>query len=146
MVFYSYYNSGDHSVHQIKLQGCIQKHLFRGYWYYGCLVFLCESEKEGTVYKARLHNPVQDIQKLAECVKGDRIRCKNGLIYCYGISSALVYPILKKYSPKFVIGSIQSKKTPTEKLKMVNLFVDGTVTSGKDSLLKYQKNIMKKYQ
>ena len=103
----------------------------------GWLVFLCESEKGGTVYKARLHNPVQDIQKLAECVKGDRIRCKNGLIYCYGISSVLVYPIEKKYSPKFVIGSIKSKKTLTEKLKMVNLSVDGTVASGKDRLLKY---------
>ena len=102
---------------------------------HGWLVFLCESEKGGTVYKARLHNPVQDIQKLAECVKGDRIRCKNGLIYCYGISSVLVYPIEKKYSPKFVIGSIKSKKTLTEKLKMVNLFINGT-----------QKNIMKKYQ
>ena len=54
---------------------------------HGWLVFLCESEKGETVYKARLHNPVEDIQKLAECVKGDRLRCKNGLIYCYGISS-----------------------------------------------------------
>ena len=35
----------------------------------GWLVFLCESEKGGTVYKARLHNPVQDIQKLAECIR-----------------------------------------------------------------------------
>ena len=77
----------------------------------GWLVFLCESEKGGTVYKARLHNPVQDMQKLAECVKEERIRCKNGLIYCYGISSVLVYPIEKKYSPKFIIRSIQSKKT-----------------------------------
>ena len=38
------------------------------------------------------------------------------------------------------------KKTLTEKVKMVTLSVDGTVTSGKDRLLKYQKNIMKKYQ
>ena len=60
---------------------------------HGCLVFLCENEKGGTVYKVRLHNPVQDIQKLAECVKGDRICCKNGFIYCYEISSVLVYPI-----------------------------------------------------
>ena len=29
---------------------------------------------------------------------------------------------------------------------MVNLSVDGTVASGKDRLLKYQKNLMKKYQ
>ena len=29
---------------------------------------------------------------------------------------------------------------------MVNLSVDGTVASGKDRLLKYQKNIMKNYQ
>ena len=29
---------------------------------------------------------------------------------------------------------------------MVNLFVDGTVASGKDHLLNYQKNVMKKYQ
>ena len=78
--------------------------------------------------------------------KGDRIRCKNGLIYCYGISLVLVYPIEKKYSPKFVIESIQSKKTLTEKLTMVNVFVDGTVAPGKDHFLKYQKNIMKKYQ
>ena len=55
-------------------------------------------------------------------------------------------PNLKEVQSKIVIGSIQSKKTPTEKLKMVNLFVDGTVTSEKNRLLKYQKNIMKKYQ
>ena len=78
--------------------------------------------------------------------KGDRIRCKNGLIYCYGISLVLVYPIEKKYSPKFVIESIQSKKTLTEKLTMVNVSVDGTVAPGKDHFLKYQENIMKKYQ
>ena len=30
---------------------------------HGWLVFLCESEKGVTVYKARLNNPVQDIQK-----------------------------------------------------------------------------------
>ena len=113
---------------------------------HGWLVFLCESEKGGTVYKARLNNPVQDIQKWAECVKGDRIRCKNGLICCYGISSVLVYPIEKKCSAKFVTGSIQPKKTLTETMKMVNLTVDGTVTSGKDCSLKYQENIMKKYQ
>ena len=115
---------------------------------HGWFVFLCESEKGGTIYKACLPNPVQNIQKLIECVNGDRIRCRNGLIYCmiYWISSVLVYPIEKKYSPKFVIGSIQSKKTLTEKLKMVNFSVDGTVASGKDCLLKYQKNIMKKYQ
>ena len=49
---------------------------------------------------------IQDIQKLLECVKGDQIRFKNGLIYCYGISSVLVYPFEKKYTSKFVIGSI----------------------------------------
>ena len=103
---------------------------------HGWLVFLCESAKGGPVYKARLHNLVQDIQKLAECVKGDRIPYKNGLIYCYEISSILVYPIEKKYSPKFVIGSIQSKKTLAEKLKMVNVSVDGTGASWKDHLLK----------
>ena len=103
---------------------------------HGWLIFLCESEKGGTVYKARLHNLVQDIQKLAECVKGDRIPYKNGLIYCYEISSILVYPIEKKYSPKFVIGSIQSKRTLAEKLKMVNVSVDGTGASWKDHLLK----------
>ena len=42
------------------------------------LVFLCEREKGGTAYKACLHNPVQDIRKLAECVKGDQIRWTNG--------------------------------------------------------------------
>ena len=110
---------------------------------HGWLIFSCESEKGGIVYKAGLHNLVQDIQKLAGCIKGNRIRYKNGLIYCYGISLILVYPIEKKYSPKFVIGSIQSKKTLTEKLKMVNLSVDGTVGSGKYHLLKYQKNIIK---
>ena len=41
---------------------------------HGRLVFLSESENGEIVYKARLCNPVQDIQKLAECVKGDRIR------------------------------------------------------------------------
>ena len=30
------------------------------------LIFLCESEKGGTAYKAYLHNPVHDIQKLAD--------------------------------------------------------------------------------
>ena len=113
---------------------------------HGWLVLLCESEKGRTVYKAHLHSPVQDIQKLAECVNGDQIQCKNGLIYCYGISSVLIYPIEKKCSLKFVIGSIQSRKTLTEKLKMANLSVGCTVASAKDRLLNYQKNIMKKYR
>ena len=73
---------------------------------HGWLVFLCESAQGGPIYKARLHNLVQDIQKLAECVKGDQICCENGLIYCNGISLVLVYPIKKWYSSKVVIGSI----------------------------------------
>ena len=58
----------------------------------------------------------------------------------------MVYPIEKKYGPKFVIGSIQSENALYERLKIVNLPVDGTVASRKDRLLKYKKNIMKKYQ
>ena len=105
--------------------------------------YFYESEKGGTVYKARLHNTVQDIQKLAQCIRVDQICCKNGLSYCDGIPSVLVYPIQKKYSPKFVIGSIKSKKTLTEKSKMVNLSIDGTVASGKDCLLSNRRTSCK---
>ena len=69
--------------------------------------YFYESEKGGAVYKARLHNTVQDTQKLAECVRGDWICSKNELTYCYGISLVLVSLIQKKYSPKFVIGNIK---------------------------------------
>ena len=83
-------------------------------------------------------------KKLAKYVKGDRIRCNWYTVNW--ISSVLVYPLEKKYIPEFVIESIQSKKTLTGKLKMVNVSFYVTVASRKYRLLKYQKSIMKNFQ
>ena len=41
--------------------------------FHGSLLFLGENEKGSSIYKASLHNPVQDIQKVTEGVQGTRI-------------------------------------------------------------------------
>ena len=113
---------------------------------HGSLLFLCENEVGSTIYKARLHNPVQDIQKISEGCKGDRILYQNGLVYCYGSSSVYVYPVDKKFNPNFTVNAIKTKKDAVEKLTLVNLSHEGTLVNCKERLKKHQKIVAKKYK
>ena len=49
---------GDHLIHQIKPQRCIQNISSVAVGTHGSLVFLCGSKTRETVYKALFHNPV----------------------------------------------------------------------------------------
>ena len=91
----------------------------------------CMKTGKGQPFKAPLQNPVQDIKKVAEGVQGTQV--------CHATSSIL-------YSPKLTVRIIKSKKVFCEKLKLLNLSVEGTLVSCKERLLKYEKNLIKKYQ
>ena len=110
------------------------------------LICLCESEKRGTVYKARLNNPVQDIQKISWMCQGRPNLLQKWLDILLWNSFGFDLPNRKEVQSKICYWKDSIKKDTYWKIEMVNLSVDGTVASGKDRLLKYQKNIMKNYQ
>ncbi|XP_066920118.1 uncharacterized protein [Clytia hemisphaerica] len=113
---------------------------------HGYLLFLCSESSSSTIYKAKLHNPIQDIQKLAVNVKGDRIRYNDGLVYCYGKSSVFIYPSEKKSNAKLSISAIKTKKAAVEKLKFIGLPSDGTTSQLITRLHKHQSDTIKKYK
>ena len=78
--------------------------------FFASIVHHSSKSTYNTAYKACLHNPVQDIQQFAECVKGDRMSWTNGLIYCYGISSVLVFPIEKNTVQNLLLEAFDQKR------------------------------------
>ena len=68
---------------------------------------------------------------MAEDIQGTRV--------CHATSSIL-------YSPKLTVRIVKSKKVFCEKLQLLNLSVEGSLVSCKERLLKYEKNLIKKYQ
>ena len=92
-------------------------------------LFLSEGKNGSRIFKARLHNPVQDIERIVEGVNGTRICYQNGLVYCYGTSFVSFYSVEKKLNPKFSLYTIKSKKVIREKLKLVNLPTNGILST-----------------
>lgn len=113
---------------------------------HGSLLFLCENETGSTIYKAKLHNPISEIVKLSDGCNGNRIRHQSGLVYCYGGSSVFFYPVDKAFDPKFVASKLKSKKAVVEKLSLLTLPVNGTLSACKERLSKHQKNVLLKYK
>ena len=107
-------------------------------WYF----YVKVKKEELFIKHAYTNNPVQDIQKLAECVKGDRTCCKKWLDIL--LSSILVYPIEKKYSPNLSLEAFDQKRH--WKIENGKFLCQWHYSIWEGSLLKYQKNIMKKYQ
>ena len=113
---------------------------------HGYIVFLCINENSNKLYKARLHNPISDIDLIASS-KGSKIICNEGLVWCFGGSSSLeFYPVNPKSDPRININKCRSKAKTKEVLDEYNLSTSGTLANCQERFSKFQKKVLQKYE
>ena len=60
------------------------------------MAYICENDNGYTIYKAKLHNPIENIVKTVTNVNCQRM---NGVVYGFGNSLFYFYVIENKVSP-----------------------------------------------
>ena len=112
----------------------------------GWLILLCENYNGSIIYKAKLHNPNENIVKNPTNVTCQRAAYSDGLVY--GFENCLVYLCVleKKNSPNTDIKALSSKMKVTDALATLELFFERTVAECQRMLLKHQENILKYYE
>ena len=64
------------------------------------MAYICENDNGSTIYKAKLHNPIENIVKIAAKENCQRM---NSLVYGFGNSLVYFYVLEKKNSPNIVV-------------------------------------------
>ena len=103
------------------------------------MVYICENDNSSTMYKAKLHNPIENIVKIVTNVNCQRM---NGLVYGFGNSLVYFYVLEKKNSPNTDIKALSSKKEITDALA-TQLPVERKDDECQRKLLKHKENISK---
>ena len=104
------------------------------------MAYICENDNGSTIYKAKLHNPIENIVKIATNVNCQRM---NGFVYGFGNSLVYFYVLEKKNSPNIDIKALSSKKKVTDALAPLELPVKRKVDECQKKLLKHKENISK---
>ena len=104
------------------------------------MVYICENDNGSTIYIAKLHNPIENIVKIATNVNCQRM---NGFVYGFGNSLVYFYVLEKKNSPNIDIKALSSKKKVTDALATLELPVERKVAGCQRKLLKHKENISK---
>ena len=104
------------------------------------MTYICENDNGSTIYKAKLHNPIENIVKIATNVNCQRM---NGIVYGFGSSLVYFYLLEKKNSPNIYIKALTSKKKVTDTLATLELPVEKKVDECQRKLLKHKENISK---
>ena len=112
----------------------------------GWFIFLCKNDNGSTIYKAKLHNSIENIVKIAANVNCQRVTYSDGLVYGFGNSLIYFYVLEEKNSPNIDIKALSSKKKVTDALAALELPVERTFAECQRKLLKIQENISKQYQ
>ncbi len=115
----------------------------------GYIIFLCFEEKKKAfqLFKAKLHNPVQEIQMISSDLKGSNVYFSHDLIYNCGNESPITFHSLKPCSnPKINVENLRSKKDTEAILTKYKLSAIGTLKECKTRLSDYQKSIKRLYQ
>ena len=88
------------------------------------MVYICENDNSSTMYKAKLHNPIENIVKIVTNVNCQRM---NGVVYGFGNSLFYFYVIENKVSPNIDIEVLSSKTKVTDALATLELPVERKV-------------------
>ena len=104
------------------------------------MAYICESDNGSTIFKVKLHNPFENIVKIATNMNCQRM---NGLVYEFGNSLVYFYVAEKKNSPNIDIKALSSKKKVTDALATLELPVERKVAGCQRKLLKHKENISK---
>ena len=112
----------------------------------GWLILLCENYNGSIIYKAKLHNPNENIVKNPTNVTCQRAAYSDGLVYGFENCFAYLCVLEKKNSPNTDIKALSSKMKVTDALATLELFFERTVAECQRMLLKHQENILKYYE
>ena len=110
----------------------------------GYILFLTydDNEKKSVLYKAKLHNPVQDIEIISKHVKGTQVMYNKGFAFCCGSSSIISFYCLEKSEePNLKVDKITTLQQMRTVLCKTGLNFEDTLEVRKEKLKKYQKSI-----
>ena len=104
------------------------------------MAYICENDNSSTIYKAKLHNPTENIVKIAANVNCQRM---DSLVYGFGNSLVYFYVLGKKNSPNIDIKALSSKEKVTDALVTLKLPVKRKIAGCQRKVLKHKENISK---
>ena len=104
------------------------------------MAYICENDNGSTIYKAKLHNPIENIVKIAANVNCQRM---DSLVYGFGNSLVYFYVLEKKNSPNIHIKPLSSKNKDNDTLVALELPIKRNVDECQRKLLKHKENISK---
>ena len=94
------------------------------------MAYICKNNNVSRIYKAKLHNPIKNIVKIATNLNCQRM---NGLVYLFGNSLVYFYVLEKKNSANIDTKALSSKKKATDSLATLELSVKRKVAEFKES-------------
>ena len=77
------------------------------------MAYIRDNDNSFTIYKAKLHNPIENIVNIATNLNCQRM---NGFVYGFRNSLIYLYVLEKKNSPNINIKALSSKKKVTDAL------------------------------
>ena len=104
------------------------------------MAYICENDNGSTIYKAKLHNPIENIVKIAANVNCQRM---DSLVYGFGNSLVYFYVLEKKNSPNIDIKALSSKEKVTDALATLKLTVERKIAGYQRKVLKHKENMSK---
>ena len=69
------------------------------------MAYICKNDNGSTIYKAKLHNPIENIVKIATNVNSQRM---NGFVYWFGNFLVYFHVLEKKNSPNIDIKALSN--------------------------------------
>ena len=98
------------------------------------------------MYKAKLHNPVHNIELIVDNVQGIQINYLNGLVYCTGNASPITFfSIDKQHDVKVNVNKLRSKKKIVSIPSDLKLSSSGNLMDCKKRLTAHQNCIQQVY-
>ena len=114
---------------------------------YGWIAFLFYDAKCGssTLYKARLHSPVDKISSIGKNLKAKEIHCADGIIFLT-FNSGPIKAIEFTEASIYILSKEKKKKDDLVKLaNKLNILLHGTVAEITSRLKKYSESVERQY-
>ena len=99
----------------------------------GWLILFCENDNGSIIYKAKLHNPNENIVKNATNVNCQRAAYSDGLVYGFENCLIYLYVLEKKNSPNTDIKALSSKRKSLVLLQHLIFFSKEQLLNVKES-------------
>ena len=101
------------------------------------MIYICENDNDCTIYKAKLHNPTENIVKIATNVNCQRM---NGLVYGLKILYSTSTCLKRKIHQIQISRLWVERKKVTDALATLELPVERKIPGCQRKLLKHKEN------